>query len=71
VAERKTELLQSVEVLSRDEADRVCLALELIPREDIFNRSIDPKKVLHEYTAQVSSDGECTTIERALQEIPR
>jgi hypothetical protein len=65
---RRAELARRVEDLANDEADRVCLTMELIPREQIFDRSVRPKKVLLRYINEATSSANLDDFERTLDE---
>jgi hypothetical protein len=65
---RRAELARRVEDLPNDEADRACLTMGLIPREQIFDRGIRPKKVLRQYIEQSGSTAELDDLERTLNE---
>ena len=68
---QQAQLLNRIEGLSHDDADAVCLSLELIPREQIFDRSIKPKEVLLRYTRRMSTREEFESIERAINNLRR
>ncbi len=64
-------MLDRIEGLSNDDADAVCLSLELIPHEQIFDRSIKPREVLLRYTRRMSTREEFESIERAINNLRR
>jgi hypothetical protein len=68
---RQTQLLGRVEELTNDEADAVCLDLELIPREQILDRRLKPKAILLRYTSQVNSPAQLDSIGRAINNVRR
>ena len=45
----------------------VCLVLGIIPREKIFDHSVDPRAVLLDYTKGVDSLSQLRDIERAIE----
>jgi hypothetical protein len=65
---RRTQLLKRVEGLSHDEADAVCLTMQLVPREQIFDHSVQPKKILVHYTSQATSEADLDFLERVLND---
>lgn len=65
---KRADLEARIGGLSRDECDSVVLRLELVPREDIFDRSIDPKALLFRYTRHATSREELEYIERTLDD---
>jgi len=68
---QQAQLLGRIENLSHDDADAVCLSLELIPPEQIFDRGIKPKEVLLRYTRRMSTREEFESIERAINNLRR
>lgn len=68
---RRAQLLRRVEDLSNVEADAVCLTMQLIPREQVFDRSIEPRKILLHYTSQATSAAELDFLERVLNDSRR
>ncbi len=70
-ASLRERLLQRIEHLSNDEADQVCLDLELIPRERIFDQKINPKKLLLHHASQAPSRAELESIEGTINELRR
>jgi len=68
---QQAQLLDRIEDLSHEDADAVCLSLELIPREQIFDRGLKPKEVLRRYTRRMSTREEFESIERALNNLRR
>jgi hypothetical protein len=71
VRERKARLLTAVRKLTRDEAELVCFALQLIPREEVFDDANLPQRMLKRYTAHAITDEDLNTIEAALKELRR
>ena len=69
--QRRSHLLGWIEQLSNDEADAVCLTLELIPREQVFDRHVNPRKLLLHHTSQVTTAAELDSIEQAINELRR
>ncbi|MEP6667746.1 MAG: hypothetical protein ABJF10_01250 [Chthoniobacter sp.] len=65
---RRAQLLRRVEDLSNEEADSICLTMQLIPREQVFDHGIRPKKILLRYTNQASSVAELDFLERTLND---
>ena len=68
---QQARLLNRIEHLSHDDADAVCLSLELIPHEQVFDRNIKPKEVLLRYTRRMSTVKEFESIERASNNLRR
>jgi len=65
---RRAQLLKRVEDLSNDDADSVCLTMQLIPREQVFDHGVKPKKLLIRYTNQASSAAELDFLEHSLND---
>lgn len=65
---RRAQLLKRVEDLSDEDADSVCLSMQLVPREQIFDRSVKPRKILVHYTSQAASEAELDFLERVLND---
>jgi hypothetical protein len=64
-------LLQRIEHLSNDEADEVCLSQELIPHEQVFDRRINPRKLLLQHTRETQTRAELESIEQTIDELRR
>jgi hypothetical protein len=62
----QTRLLKRINTLSNYQADSACLILQIIPRERVFDRSIDPRAKLLNYAHQVNSIGDLHDIENAI-----
>jgi hypothetical protein len=65
---RRSQLQKRIEDLTNEEADSVCLIMELIPREQIFDRSIKPKQILLRYINRANSEAELDSLEHVLNE---
>jgi hypothetical protein len=59
-------LLKHVDTLSNDQADSACLILQIIPRDNVFDRSIKPRQKLLDYVHQVSTVNDLMDIEKAI-----
>jgi hypothetical protein len=68
---RRTQLLKRVEDLSNDAADSVCLTMQLVPREQIFDRCVRPRDILLRYTNRASPAAELDFLERVLNDSRR
>jgi len=68
---RRDAVVERIENLSTEDADAVCLRLELVPRERIFDRSVRPRKVLLRHAGQITSPDALESIERALNDLRR
>ena len=68
VLARQAEVLNRIDQLSNEEANTVCLNLELIPREQILDRSVQPKNVLRGYTKQAKALDVLEEIEKAIND---
>lgn len=66
---RRGQFLRRIEDLSNDEADSVCLTMQLIPREEVFDHGEKPKKLLVRYIKQASSQSELDFLERTLGDL--
>ena len=71
VRKLRAEVMGRAEALSNDESDAVCLSLGLIPREQVFDHSVKPKKVLLHYVGEVNTEAELESIESAINELRR
>lgn len=61
---------QRISMLDKDESDAVCLRLELISREQVFDRDLQPRRLLLRRAAEVTR-AELEDIERAINELRR
>jgi hypothetical protein len=71
IREHKARLLAAVGKLTKDEAELVCFALQLIPREEVFDETNLPRRMLQRYTSHAITAEELQTIEAALKELRR
>jgi hypothetical protein len=66
----KDELNQRVDRLNNSEAERLCFALQLIPRDEVFDR-INVKGRLKRHIDDMRVPGELTDVETAFNELQR
>ncbi len=59
-------LLKRISTLSNDQADSACLILQIIPRENVFDRGINPRAKLLDYTRLVNTVNDLIDIEKAI-----
>lgn len=63
---RRAQLVSGAEALAMDDADSVCLRLQLIPRDEVFDR-VNAKRRLVRYISNATTEEELSTIAYAIE----